>query len=222
LFRGGVDAQFSTTQFHHKYHLVPFGEYLPFREIPPFSFLKGVLPGDFRPGTKTEPLLLAKPKVQIIPLICFEDTVGRVARLFVRPEPQMIVNVTNDGWFLQSEQTAVHLANAKFRAIELRRPMVRATNTGISCFIDTLGKVTSTFADPETGNTFLEGCLPGEVLVPIQGEMTIYARHGDWFALLMLGGCAVVVASGILRVMRLTARNSGTPAPPSAPTPLSE
>jgi apolipoprotein N-acyltransferase len=190
LFKGS----FANRQEHHKIHLVPFGEYLPLRSIPPFSFLKGLFPGDFMPGTSMEPLKLAKPEVQIIPLICFEDTVGRLARRFVRPEPQMIVNITNDGWFLQSEQTEVHAVNAKFRAIELRRPMVRATNTGVTCFIDTLGTVTQTLADPATGSTFIEGCLPGEVKVPRVGVMTLYARYGDWFAmscLLICLGCLV-------------------------------
>lgn len=185
LFHGNA----ANRQDYHKVHLVPFGEYLPLRDIPPFSFLRGVLPGDFTPGKSTEPLHLLKPDVQIIPLICFEDTVGRVARKFVREAPQMIVNISNDGWFLQSVETEVHLANALFRAIELRRPMVRATNTGVSCFIDTHGRITSKLSEPETGTSFLEGTLPGEVLVPRAGEITLYARFGDWFALTMLGIC---------------------------------
>lgn len=182
LFHGNA----ANRQDYHKVHLVPFGEYLPLRDIPPFSFLRGVLPGDFTPGTSTEPLQLTNPQVQIIPLICFEDTVGRVARKFVREAPQMIVNISNDGWFLQSVETEVHLANALFRAIELRRPMVRATNTGVSCFIDTHGRVTSRLDDPETKKPFLEGVLPGEVSVPRGGRLTLYAQFGDWFALTML------------------------------------
>lgn len=189
LFRGSYGHR----REHHKVHLVPFGEYLPFGDYPPFSLLRSVIPGDFDAGTSTEPLKLEKPAVGIIPLICFEDTVGRLARRFVRQEPQMIVNLTNDGWFLQSEQMEVHAANAKFRAIELRRPMVRATNTGVTCFIDTLGTVTQKLADPETGSTLIEGCLPGAVLVPRQPEMTLYARFGDWFALCCLGLCSVWV-----------------------------
>ncbi len=190
LFKGSYEQR----QIYHKMHLVPFGEFLPFRDIPPFSLLQGVLPGDFQPGLKAEPLKLAQPEVEIIPLICFEDTVGRLARHFARPAPQMIVNITNDGWFLQSEETEVHLANALFRAIELRRPMVRAANTGITCFIDTHGRVTSRLEDPESGNTFIEGFLPGEVSVPRAPEMTLYARFGDWFALLMLGLCVLSAA----------------------------
>lgn len=188
LFRGG----FASRQAYDKVHLVPFGEYLPLKNIPPFSFLGGMFEGAFTPGDKTEPLKLEKPQVQIIPLICFEDTVGRLARKFVRESPQMIVNITNDGWFLQSEEPEVHMVNALFRAIELRRPMVRATNTGVSCFIDTCGRITSRLEDPETGSSFIEGALPGEVKVPRAGHLTPYARFGDWFALTLLGICVVV------------------------------
>lgn len=183
-------------QDYHKLHLVPFGEYLPLGDYPPFSLLRGVIPGDFTPGTHAEPLQLMKPEVQLIPLICFEDTVGRVARKFAREAPQMIVNISNDGWFLQSVETEVHLANALFRAIELRRPMVRATNTGVTCFIDTHGRVTSRLDDPDTGKSFVEGVLPGEVHVPRQGGLTLYARFGDWFSISMLLICVVKWAVG--------------------------
>lgn len=192
LFHGNA----TNRQDYHKVHLVPFGEYLPLRDIPPFSFLRGVLPGDFTPGEQTEPLRLMRPDVQIIPLICFEDTVGRVARKFAREAPQMIVSLSNDGWFLNSIETEVHLANSIFRAIELRRPMVRATNTGVTCFIDTQGRVTSRLDDPDTGRSFVEGVLPGEVSVPLKGGMTLYARFGDWFALTMLLVCAGVWLKG--------------------------
>lgn len=194
LFR----EHFRNRQEYHKLHLVPFGEYLPLGEYPPFSLLRGVIPGDFTAGTSSEPLHLTQPDVQVIPLICFEDTVGRLARKFVRPAPQMIVNISNDGWFLQSNETEVHLANALFRAIELRRPMVRATNTGVTCFIDTFGRVTSRLDDPDTHKSFVEGVLPGEVNVPKAGEMTLYARYGDWFAITMLLACAVAWLRGRL------------------------
>ena len=195
LFRGNADHR----QDYHKVHLVPFGEYLPLKNIPPFSLFSSMFEGAFTPGVKTEPLLLEQPQVQIIPLICFEDTVGSLARKFVRPQPQMIVNITNDGWFLQSEEPEVHMTNALFRAIELRRPMVRATNTGVSCYIDTCGRIVSKLSDPDTGSSFIEGTLPGEIIVPRAGEITLYARYGDWFALSLLGLCVAVWGYARLR-----------------------
>jgi apolipoprotein N-acyltransferase len=194
LFAGG----YANAQRAHKIHLVPFGEFLPFRETLPFmeTLLGSILPGDFEPGKVFVPLTLetAPQPVQLIPLICFEDTVGRIARRFIRPAPQILANVTNDGWFLQSNETEVHQTNARFRAIELRRPMLRAANTGVSCFIDSLGRVTSQLSDPETGSTFIEGCLPGVVQVPTRAEITFYAKHGDVFAL----GCSLWVGVSVL------------------------
>ncbi len=193
LFEGGFAGQ----QRAHKMHLVPFGEYLPFRKRLGFmeTLFGNILPGDFQPGASYEPLrmtLRGGEVVELIPLICFEDTVGRFARRFARPGPQILANVTNDGWFLQSRETEVHLANAIFRAVELRRPMLRAANTGVSCFIDPLGRVTSRLEDPVTGTSFIEGCLPGVLRVPVAGEVTFYARHGEVFALGCLALCAGV------------------------------
>ena len=177
-------------ELYRKVHLVPFGEYLPLRGVPGMEALLGdVLPGDFECGTSTEPLVLAKPAgVQIIPLVCFEDTVGRLARKFVRPAPQILVNLTNDGWFLQSNENEVHLANAIFRCIELRRPMARSCNTGVTCFVDAQGRIGKgdKLMDPKTGSVFVKGVLSKEVQLPKDSEMTFYARFGDVFSVAML------------------------------------
>ena len=185
LMRG----KFDSFTHYNKVHLVPFGEFLPFRDTFPFSLLKGVLPGDFVPGTKIEPLKLTKPSLDIIPLICFEDTDGRLARKFVRDGPQLIVNLTNDGWFLQSAETEIHTANSIFRTIETRRPMARASNTGITCVVDPKGRVVSRLEDAKTGNTFIEGVLRAEIPIPINPPRTIYARFGDWFSITALVIC---------------------------------
>jgi apolipoprotein N-acyltransferase len=133
--------------------------------------------------------------VQIIPLVCFEDTVGRLARKFARPAPQLLVNLTNDGWFLQSNENDVHAANAIFRCIELRRPMARSCNTGVTCFIDAQGRIGrgDKLAEGETGSVFVRGVLSKEVLLAKQPEMTFYARFGDVFSLALLGICVCVV-----------------------------
>ncbi len=185
-----LQGSYETAQVHHKVHLVPFGEYLPLRHTLPVmqAMFGSVLPGDFLAGTSTEPLVLDHPKVQLMPLICFEDTVGSLARQFVRPQPQLIVNMTNDGWFLHSVQPEQHLANALLRAVELRRPMVRCCNTGITCAIDERGRILAELRDHETGSPFVEGVLPATVQVPLAGEITLFAKWGDWFAWL----CAIV------------------------------
>lgn len=186
LMRGLV----SNHQLYRKIRLVPFGEYLPLRSFPLMEKMLGdILPGDFASGDSTEPLKLEKPDgVQIIPLICFEDTFGRHARLFVREAPQLLVNCTNDGWFLRSEENEQHLANARFRCIELRRPMARAANTGVSCVIDADGRIRpeNRLADAKTGSVFIKGALPREILLLKNPPLTFYARYGDLFSVTML------------------------------------
>lgn len=187
LMRGSFDSR----QEHHKVHLVPFGEYLPLRHVWPFSMLRPLFLADFTPGAKTEPLRLNET-ISLIPLVCFEDTVGRVARKFIREEPQIIVAISNDGWFIDSVETEMHLANAKFRAVELRRPMMRCSNIGVTCFIDEWGRETARLRDPDTGDTFIEGVLPGEVNVGCS-QLTLYAKHGDWFAISLLILCILII-----------------------------
>ena len=193
LMRGSFDNH----QLHRKVHLVPFGEYLPLRGVPGVeALLGGVLPGDFESGTSIEPLVLEKPAgIQLIPLICFEDTVGRLARKFIRPVPQLLVNLTNDGWFLQSHENEVHLVNALFRCIELRRPMARACNTGVTCFIDAQGRIGKgdLLADPRSGSPFIKGTLP---------ETTFYARFGDAFSVTLLFLCAAAAAASFIKRRR--------------------
>jgi len=204
-----MKGTFENFQLYRKVHLVPFGEYLPLRSVPFVETLLGsVLPGDFAHGQSTEPLTLEKPAgMQVIPLICFEDTVGRLARKFARPAPQLLVNCSNDGWFLQSIENEMHLANAIFRSIELRRPMARACNTGITSFVDTLGRVGKgdRLMDAKTGSPFIKGVLVKEVQVPADAEMTVYARYGDVFSLALLG--VTVLAVGV-RVVRGRAKKT--------------
>ncbi|MEM7698636.1 MAG: apolipoprotein N-acyltransferase, partial [Verrucomicrobiota bacterium] len=191
-------------QNHRKVHLVPLGEYLPWREsFPIFEWILGrVITLDFTAGETTEPLILEKEghRIGVAPLICFEDTVPRHARKFIRPGPQIFVNVTNDGWFYDSAEPMQHFHNALFRCIEMRRPMIRAANTGVSAFIDERGSVydredSSGFArilaDEETGSTYIRGSLPGTVRVALDPPVTFYARHGDIFSA-GLGGLALV------------------------------
>jgi apolipoprotein N-acyltransferase len=181
--------RWSAGKLYHKRHLVPYGEYLPLRWVPGMELLLGgVLPGDFQEGPEVGPLpLMNVPGVELLPLVCFEDTVARVARAGIREAPQLLVNLTNDGWFLRSAEPEIHMQNARLRCVELRRPMVRACNTGVTAMISAKGEVTAALRDVETGSPFIQGVLPGTVLLEKAGRVTFYAQWGDAFAALALG-----------------------------------
>src|SRR6266487_3459808 len=192
-------------QLYRKLHLVPFGEYVPGRyRVPLLARIVGdQVPGDFDAGKDYTIFGLTNNDVQVAPLICFEDTIGELARLFVLPTDtspgaHLLVDITNDGWFLRSAGSRQHLANAIFRCVETRRPMVRAANTGVTCFVNELGRITQRLQD-ENGSTFTEGVLTGEIKVPTEHELTFYTRHGELFAKL----CAVITLIGIIVAISL-------------------
>src|SRR5213083_422452 len=175
-------------QVYRKVHLVPFGEYVPGRHsVPLLARIVGdQVPGDFKAGNEFTVFSLTNSDVQVAPLICFEDTIGELVRKFVvptetSPGANLLVDVTNDGWFQHSAGSPQHLANAIFRCIETRRPMLRAANTGVTCFINQFGRSTQMLRD-ETSSTFTEGVLTGEIMVPTEHELTFYTRHGELFA----------------------------------------
>jgi apolipoprotein N-acyltransferase len=158
------------------------------------------VPGDFKRGEEHTVFNLTNTAVHVAPLICFEDTLGELTRQFVlptetNPGANLLVDVTNDGWFGRSAGSHQHLANAIFRCVETRRPMIRAANTGVTCFINQFGRVTQMLRD-DTGSTFIEGVLTGEIKVPIEQELTFFARHGDLFA----KGCTAITAFSIFVV----------------------
>ncbi|MEY2507894.1 MAG: apolipoprotein N-acyltransferase [Verrucomicrobiota bacterium] len=170
-------------QIYRKVHLVPFGEYVPGRHtIPLLARVVGdQVPDDFAFGKEFTVFKLSGDKAKVAPLICFEDTIGDLARQFVLAGANLLVNVTNDGWFLRSAGSRQHLANAVFRSVETRLPMVRAANTGVTCFINEFGNITQMLLD-ENGTPFTQGTLTGQVAVPLNQEPTFYVRHGELFA----------------------------------------
>jgi apolipoprotein N-acyltransferase len=187
-------------QVYRKVHLVPFGEYVPGRHrVPLLARIVGdQVPGDFNAGREYTVFSLTNSEVQVAPLICFEDTIGELVRQFVlptetNPGANLLVDITNDGWFLHSAGSHQHLANAIFRCVETRRPMLRAANTGVTCFVNRSGRITQVLRD-ESGSTFTEGVLTGEINVPTEQELTFYARHGELFA----KSCAVITLITIL------------------------
>jgi apolipoprotein N-acyltransferase len=175
-------------QMYRKVHLVPFGEYVPGRHtIPLLARVVGdQVPDDFAFGKEYTVFKLTGDKAKVAPLICFEDTIGDLARQFVLAGANLLVNVTNDGWFLRSAASRQHLAHAVFRCVETRLPMVRAANTGVTCFVNEFGHVTQTLLD-ENGSQFTEGTLLGQVAIPTNAEPTFYVRYGEWLSYVCTG-----------------------------------
>ena len=184
-------------QFYRKMHLVPFGEYLPLRPV--FAgFVGQLVPSDFTPGREFTLLDLPDPKIRLAALVCFEDTLGELTRRFVQGGAQVLVNITNDGWFAQSPAAEQHLANAVFRAIENRRPLLRCGNTGVTCAVDSRGRV-DLWLKP-----FQQGFAAREVRVPTTAPLTFYTRHGDWFSHLAILVTAVVLVRAFIWKTKLS------------------
>lgn len=190
-------------QSYHKIHLVPFGEFIPFRHsFPLFAWIAGdLVPGDFNAGTECTVLETSNPQLRIGPLICFEDTLGDLTRGFVLNGANLLVNLTNDGWFLHSAAAEQHLANAVFRSVETRRPLIRVANTGVTCFINLLGQQAQSLRAAD-GSSFTQGVLTGEIPIPLKPEMTFYVRYGDLFA----QTCAGVTVAAVFLFLRKNLR----------------
>ena len=204
-------------QVYRKVHLVPFGEFVPGRHrVPLLARIVGdQVPGDFTAGKEYTVFSLTNGDVQVAPLICFEDTIGELVRRFVLPSEaslgaNLLVDITNDGWFLHSAGSHQHLANAIFRCVETRRPMVRAANTGVTCFVNQFGRVTQVLRD-DTGSTFTEGVLTGEINVPTEHDLTFYTRHGELFAKVCAAITLIALVIGILRQKWMQRRLRETP-----------
>lgn len=196
-----------------KQHLMPFGEYIPLADSVDwinrsYAEITGTQVGDgIRPGSGAEPLTVPVPgtdkTVGVIPAICYEDTVGRLLTKFVRKGPQVIVNVSNDGWFLDSACGVQQARNAAFRCIELRRPMVRAANMGVTCSIAPNGAFIDALLAAD-GTPHLPGYSYAELPIDTNAGFTLYALFGDWAVAL----CALIVLALTLRAMIRTRRKA--------------
>jgi apolipoprotein N-acyltransferase len=187
-------------QVYKKIHLVPFGEYVPLRNpFPLFAWIVGnLVPDDFDFGKEPVVLLMSKKNVKIGPLICFEDTLGDLTRQFALRGAQVLVTMTNDGWFLKSAGSEQHVLHSLFRCAETKLPMIRAANTGVSCVIDQFGRIVNRLRDGK-GSTFIEGVLFAQLDFPTNAQKTFYTLYGEIFSVLCL---AISVAASGFHLLR--------------------
>jgi len=148
-------------------------------------------------------------------IICYEDTVPCIARRFAvdkhgRKQVDWLVNISNDGWFVRfkdndkeviaSEELAQHAAICAFRAVENRLAILRSTNTGISCLIDSLGRIRSSYMASSPG-------FPADAMkrkgiagwftdkMPIDNRVTFFSKHGQWLDNCCIMGLALLAAT---------------------------
>lgn len=163
---------------YSKIHLVPFGEYVPFASV--FSFASGLTQavGNFTPGTSHAPLQAGNQQLGIF--ICYESIFPNEVRQLVAQGAQVLVNISNDGWYGDSGAWAQHLNQARMRAVENHRWLLRDTNTGLTASIDPYGRVVA-HLERKT-----RAALPAPYA--LISATTFYSEHGDWFAYL----CAII------------------------------
>ncbi len=171
-----LDTQGRMTARYDKHHLVPFGEYVPFRTILPIERLA---PGniDFTPGPGLD--IMALPGAPpASPLVCYEIIFpGQVVP--AGPRPGWLLNLTNDAWFGTSIGPHQHFSSARLRAVEEGLPLVRAANTGVSAVVDGYGRVIARLGLNEVG--VLDVDLPS----PVLGK-NLFVLVGNWSVLFLI------------------------------------
>jgi apolipoprotein N-acyltransferase len=173
-----LDSTGSLAGIYDKIHLVPFGEYIPLKKI--FFFSEAITKdvGEFFPGKEYKVVRIGGRPANAV--ICFEAVFPDLVRRFVNRGSQLIINLTNDGWYGNSAAPYQHFAIARFRAVENRRYFIRAANTGISAIIEPSGKIQS------SSGLLHEAVCEGRF--EFIDKQTIYTRYGNLLVFL----CAII------------------------------
>ncbi len=190
--QGGLDGRYD------KIHLVPFGEYLPFRSLLARIGLDKLAVGsvDFSPGKDVEPMILPGDLPLIRVLICYEAIFPSAINIG-SDAPGMLLNITNDAWFGRSSGPYQHFAASRMRAVEQGVPLIRAANNGISAIVDPLGRVIASLGMDAVG--VVDGPLPAPLM-----QRTTYSRSGDW--LFVIFSLSVLIMIGAFRKFRVLFR----------------
>lgn len=190
---------------YDKIRLVPFGEYVPLRRWLTFAGKLTADIGDFTPGAEYSVGQL--PDGTFAVFICYEAVFPDEVRQFTLNGAELLINVSNDGWFGRSGAPSQHLMMARVRAVENRRWLLRDTNNGYTVSVDPYGRIAAELA-PD---------IRGQLDAPyaFRDDLTFYAIHGDWFAWLC------VIVSVVLLAIAILGRNRGdSPGPRASKAPV--
>jgi len=230
-------------QIYSKIHLVPFGEVLPLRrsmswfyellmkiKFIPYNFDYSLDAGtEYTVFEMTDPNKNQDYKFSV--MICYEGTVPAIARRFALDKQgtkqiDWLVNISNDGWFvrfkdgkvLPSAELPQHAATCAFRAVENRLPIVRSVNTGISCFIDSAGRIKDGFlAGTLPPDAMSRTGMPGWILdrISIDKRTTIFSKYGQWLGvcceLCLILPLIIQLSVRLVRKIKYRTRSLGLP-----------
>ncbi len=180
---------------YHKRQLVIFGEYIPLVRWLPFVKWLTPITGGFAAGTQPGRFALENLSLNISPLICFEDVFPQLART-TPDDTDLLLNLTNDGWFGQGAAQWQQAAAAVFRAVENGRPLLRSCNNGLTCWIDAQGRRRDTLRD-SSGSIYAAGAITLQIPIAAADAArpdTFHRRHGDVFG----WSCAGIAVLGVI------------------------
>jgi apolipoprotein N-acyltransferase len=184
-----VDGKGAVAASYDKRQLVPFGEYVPLREflgryIEPVAAL-----GEFQPGAPAQPLLELRG-LKLGAAICYEAIFPPLFTNDAAAGADLFVNITNDGWYLDTSAPYQHFAANIFRAVETRRAVLRAANNGISGLVDPWGRVLA--------GTALNERTVLEVKAPVYSGQSWFTLYGNWLALAALLAVGAFLMAALL------------------------
>ncbi|MCX7698936.1 MAG: apolipoprotein N-acyltransferase [Candidatus Goldbacteria bacterium] len=178
---GNIKGEYS------KYHLVPFGEYVPLQNI--FPFIKKVVRRygyiGFTPGNKIEPVIYKNIKIGT--LICYDSLFPEISREFIRKGAVILVHLSYETWYGKTPASAQIFQNTIMRAVENEVPLIRCVASGISGFVNHDGKIIS------KTDLFKRDILTEDVIYNEKNNLTIYTKYGDWFVFFILFMMIIII-----------------------------
>jgi apolipoprotein N-acyltransferase len=192
------DPGMTQNQRYDKIRLFPFGEYLPYREIIPWSLIHVRESSQYMLGK--EFTLFGLPPFRFGVTICWENVFPDLFRQFVKRGAEFMINITNEARFGKTAAPYQLASISVFRAIENKIFVIRCANTGISCIIDPYGRMIDRIRDKNGEDIFVQGILTGSI-IPLKSK-TLYTRYGDWFVWISSLGSAVFFSIAFLKGLK--------------------
>jgi apolipoprotein N-acyltransferase len=182
---------------YYKINLVPFGEWFPYKKEFPWvaKVLTETTASDFTPGERYTVFKDDGADAAFSVLICFEDIFGELCRQFILRGAEFLINTTNDYWSKSIQSQEQHAAMAILRAIESRRYLVRAANTGVTCVIDAWGRTRARL------DNHVEGILSARIFLMRGYGESFYTKHGDYLGIAGAYACGLALLGSIFLLL---------------------